>query len=215
MPKKIIKEFEIYNYGELQDSAKKVARSEISERLTETRNEDLKTILLGQSLNYYGLKLDEDSLQYSLTWSQGDGVSFTSDSLVRYSRLKNPAKYDLNVFEKTLLKQLSKEDLTILLNYLNQDGRICIYRDDYRYTHSWTCKFDFILYYSDDKSETNLVNTHIQDIITDVLRPTYDEVCDILEKVGYDYLEASEEAIENYIEDFDINFFEDGTISNL
>lgn len=207
---KIVKEFEVYNYNELSDSAKQVVRGLVYDAIDAGRCETLMGDLVEYCGEKYGIRLDEDSIFYNFSNSQGDGVCFTSKSLLSWSRLTHAE--ELNVFESKLVKQLSNGDLSILLKYLNEDYTISVYRDNSRYTHAHTCNIDFELYQSDNKLEAELINECVRQICENIVRPTYDEVCKDLEEYGYGLLAIPEEDIETYIDDFDLKFLADGQV---
>ena len=216
MPQKIIKEFEVYNYNELGDSAKQTARSLVYDAIVAGRCETLMGDLVEYCEEKYGLHLDENSIFYNFSNSQGDGVCFTYDNLVDYVNLTETSNLDLdelNIFERVLVEQSATLNLDLLLEYL-KDGfnTVSIFRNSARYTHANTCTIDFTLYYNEDGDKEEEINNYMRNLCDNVIRKIYNEVCKDLEDYGYQLLEIPEEDIETYIDDFDLKFLEDGRI---
>lgn len=220
MPKKIIKEYEVYTYEELDASAKQYAKDAITMIIQENRCESLFGDLVEYAERKYGLYLDEDTLNYSLTYSQGDGVSFTSGSLVDY---KNVYDYeygtlnDLNEFERRVVEKLTKEELDLLLEYLSSGYNvISSIRLSHQYTHLHTCDIDADYYINEEDSiKEQEINTFIRNLCETLIWPTYEEICLDLEKVGYDLLDVTDDDVSGYVNDFEVVFFENGKIADL
>ena len=215
MPQKVIKEFEVYDYSELSESAKQVARKIVYDKIDSGRCATLMGDLVEYCEEKYGIRLDENSIFYRFSNSQGDGVCFTSNNLVDYVNLTKISELDLdelNIFERTLVEQASALNLDLLLEYLKEDNTISVFRNNARYTYANTCTIDFTLYYNEDGDKEENINNYVRNLCDTVLRKIYNEVCRDLENYGYQLLEIPEEDIETYIDDFDLRFLEDGQV---
>ena len=214
--KEITKTYVVYNYDELNKEGKKKALEEACRILTEIRDEHLEEDLFEEAYNKYNL--NPDFLFYSLSYSQGDGLCFILKNVLSYTRLKDSlygtGSLDrLNVFEKAI-SELDKERQGVVLEYLNSDYNISIKKISWHYEHCRTCDFEWEYYKNDNASKEDQVNKVIEELCshTGLLRKVYDEACDHLEKLGYEIGYPSEEDTEEFIEENEYVFLEDGSI---
>lgn len=219
--KKITKEYNIYTYEELKGNAVDKATSNVYEIVYENNCDVLEDTLLEYISNTYKINLDSKDLNYSLTNSQGDGVCFLLDNVITWAHLhdylfKDNFPYnDLNIFEKVIIKQLSKEDMDLVYEYVNSGYVISINKRNMSYSHPYTCYLDYEIYQNDNKELEDKVNSCISKLCGGLLKDKYNEVCKDLEEVGYTLLAVNQDDILDYIEINKIEFFENGDISYL
>ena len=211
--KEITKIYSVYNYNELSKEAKKKALNEAYEVLAQERVEGLQENILEEMEYKYNIVPDE--LFYSLSYSQGDGLCFILKNILSYSRLRDflCGTGSLNCFEKAI-SELDKERRGVVLEYLNSDYNISIKKISWHYEHCHTCDFEWEYYKNDNVSKEDQVNKVIEELCsrTGLLRKVYDETCDHLEKLGYEIGYPSEEDTEEFIEENEYVFLEDGSI---
>lgn len=215
--RKVTKIYTVYDFKELDKKAQKNAIEEAYEWLSQERCDHLKDDLLEEMEYNYGIIPDD--LFYSLSYSQGDGLCFTLKNILSYTRLKN-FLYDtgsldsLNPFEKAVVSDLDKEKQNLLLEYLNYDYNISIKKTSWMYEHSHTCDFEWEYYRDDDAAKEDVINSVVEEICSHagLFRGVYDDVCDKLEKLGYEIGYPEEEEVVEYINDQDFEYLEDGTL---
>ena len=212
--KTITTTFNVYTFEELNKEAQNKVKESIKTRLYEFRSMEV-----GE---YLGTMLCEDYniggaiLNYSLSYSQGDGVCFYGVNLLSYFKLKDRKVEEYNPFEKWCAENLNKEDFELLLQYLNEDYNIKAQKDyGCNYEHSHSCFLDEEFYNSDDWDEVERINDFIYDL-KKKLTPIYHSICKELEKFGYQYLEdIFEEEIMDEIafieKELGFNFYIDGS----
>lgn len=187
----------IYSINELSEEARKKAiekerntkeylyffKDECIEKIEEAGFEDVK------------------NLQYSLSYSQGDGLSFGAK---RYNKLVDLFKKHLGE-GKDKTAQLLADNCTQIFS--GNKGHYC-----------YASKSDIDLYIENYTSSRNLVNTNNIDILvgkvlTD-LENIYIDLCKELEKEGYSQYEyeSSDEAIIEDLLSNGVEFTENGTI---
>ncbi len=216
----ITKEYNVYNYNELKGDAIERATEVVYEILNDDRCNELQENLLEYISNEYKINLSDNALYYSLCNVQGDGVCFTLDDIINWNDLYNymykEGSYEnLNAFEKVIVKQLSQKDLELVYEYVNAGYTINIKKRDLLYCHSGTCYLDYNTYCNDDEEYANEVNDCISKLCNGLLKDKYNEICNDLEKVGYSLLDISKDDILDYIENSEIEFYEDGNIASL
>jgi len=146
-------------------------------------------------LNYQGFI--NPNIQYSLSYSQGDGLSFSADG---YSRLK-----------ETFLKHLGPHHENIA-SYLTDNCTLQIKGNTGHYCYASKSDIDLYLevYSSND---TPLVDALIEAVMSDIT-DEYLNVCRVLETNGYEQIEyeQSDEYIRETIEANDYDFTAEGEI---
>ncbi len=219
--RKIIKEFNVYSYDELSLKAKEEAKSQIFDIIYKFNEVKLTENLLDYISINYGITLNEEELSYRLIHSQGDGVCFTYNSLLSFSKIKEYLYKDLsfeclNSFEKIVVSKLSKEDLNMVYTYLSNDYTISIRKENSIYYDSYSCSLQAQTYLDDDIERQEKINNCIEfTLCRALLEPKYNFICRELENIGYALLEVTEEDIISYIKDSNIEFLENGDIYSL
>jgi len=192
-----------YQFEELSDQSKNTA-------IEEYRTAQYKYEYEGEILPFFNEDCEEQAkeegfespkFQYSLSYSQGDGLSFSADN---YSKTKLES-----LFNKYLGKG-KKETAKLLADNCS----ITIRGNDGNYPYA--SKSDIDAYLENHTSGINVIDTEcIDNIISLVLsdlEDIYMELCAKLEKQGYNEIEhkSSDEYITEEIEDNEYEFTEDG-----
>lgn len=227
--REITKTYTVYSYGELDKAAQEKVREDAYTWLAEDRCNILEDILLENLVDVYGIDVDwsgdrnsDDKLYYSLSYSQGDGVCFTKRNLLSYTRLKEyldgtAAISSLNAFEKLIVTELEIDERKAIMTYLNYGYNINIKKISWNYEHSHTCDFEWDYFCNDgDRKEEEYVNDVINDLCSHSgkFRDVYDDICNGIERVGYDLIDPSEEEVEEFIDANEYEFLADGTLFN-
>ncbi len=146
---------------------------------------------------------EETELRYSLSYSQGDGLSFSAKN---YCKLYELFLEVLGKGKERTAKLLS-ENCTIKIK---NEGRYC-----------FASKSDIDLYIENYTSSINVLNTNnIDNIVSKVLsklESIYIDLCTKLKNEGYEEIEyqTSEEAIIEIFEANEYTFEADGTMRNF
>ena len=199
--RKVVREYEIYSYKELEGEAKEKARDTISQIIVDTNfgclKEDLYEILECD----YDLKADNVDINYSLSYCQGDGLSFNCQDLLESKYFREKMYLGLSVNEKiSLSKMINKGELSL-------------------FTKRSGCHLYQYALHSDVQALTNFYHwgKNKEELVEKVVKKlgrVYMEICGRLEKVGYSCYEVEEWEIEEYAECCLMQFTKDGTEFN-
>lgn len=190
-------EIKLYKFSELSEEAKKVA----IEKEQNYRYENGEPLLFfkeycEERLRELGFELKE--LNYSLSYCQGDGLSFSG----KYTDLTNLFAEVLGK-GKLLTAELLAENCTQIIK--GNNGRYC-----------FGSKSDVDLYLENYTSSINVINTNNIDAVIgkvlSTLEDKYMEACKELEKEGYEWIESynSEQSCIEELEQLDNEYTEDG-----
>ena len=197
----------VYNLNELNEEVKVKVIEDYRELLGALRNQDLtKEYLLSILEDDYNLK--DFELDYSLSYSQGDGVCFYNGGInaLSYTILKNGDYNNANAFEKYIMDNYSGEEFEAILGYLNEGNSILIDKVYYNYSHLNTCEIRYEFNYDDNV----IMEKILQNLCDNLKTYVYNPICKKLEKLGYDFMEVSDEEVIEFIEDNKYEFFENG-----
>ena len=199
--RKVVIEYEVYSYQELEEEAKERARETISKSIVEQNFDYLEQDLLTLLEEDYGLKENNVTLHYSLTYCQGDGLSFDCKDLLESKYFKDKMYEGLTVNEKiSLSKMINKGELNL---FTKRSG-------NHLYQYSLHSDVQAITnFYHWGKNKEELVEK-----IVKKLGRVYMAICDRLEKIGYDCYNVEECDIEEYIDAYDIEFDKVGYVFN-
>ena len=198
----------VYNLNELNEEVKVKVIEDYRELLGALRNQDLtKEYLLSILEDDYNLK--DFELDYSLSYSQGDGVCFYGNNVLSYAILKNGDYNNANAFEKYVMDNYKGEEFEHILNYLNYDYSIFIEKTNHHYSHCYTCQFNND-YYDDDDVIYDYYDNLILNLQKDLKIYVYNPICKELEKLGYKFIEVDDEEVIEFIKDNEYEFFENG-----
>lgn len=209
----ITKIINLYNFDELSEKAREKVVNTVREHLYNNHCDNVDDVIY-ESLYNYGV--GEAEYNYSLSYSQGDGVCFYNMNLFSYSRLTSKVyNKKLNKFEIEALTLLNEEEYKLLLQYLNEGYNIKIVKNASNYCHSRTCSLEEEYYYSDDAEEEKAINNLIYDL-KKKMENIYNNMCYEIERLAYNYIEnISDNEIKediNYLEnDCGLMFLEDGS----
>lgn len=191
----IIKEIQVFKFDELSVEAKERARQDYCEI------EDY-SFLIEEELKQTDECFDEVKLQYSLSYCQGDGLSFSGELNLR--------KFLTLVYSKK--RKLNKKMIDLLCDWIysvesaGNEGRyyFCS-KSDIKYTEDYSLEKEMseFRYLIIDKLWENVL-AEIQNY--------YVELCRQLEKYGYSILtyRMTDEEFSEHCEIDDYQFLEDG-----
>lgn len=183
-------EIVLYNFNELsEDVQKKLIEEEIGEIINnnfEYLHNDFEIMMEEDGI-------DDLKISYSLSYSQGDGVSF--EGVIDFT--KN------NIFKNVLDNSEYKQ---AFINMVEEGCVFRLVRKNHHYSHKYTCDVE------DDVSCGNEESRNIVNEFDEQLKKAYLKLCDEYEEVGYNCYEVSEEDAINSILEKDLLYFEDGRI---
>ena len=209
----ITKIFNIYNFDELSEKAKEKVVNTVREHLYTEHCNNVDDVIY-ECLYNYGVGGAE--YNYSLSYSQGDGVCFYNINLFSYTRLINKDNnIKLNKFEIETLTLLNEKEYKMFLQYLNEGYNIKIVKNSSNYCHSHTCALEEEYYYSDNEEEEKAINNLIYDL-KKKMEYIYHNMCYEIERLAYNYIEyISDDEIKediNYLQnDCGLMFLQDGS----
>lgn len=209
----ITKIINLYNFDELSEKAKEKVLNTEKEYLYNNHCNNLDDFICDCLYNY---GIEDAKYNYSLSYSQGDGVCFYNINLFSYTRLTSKDNnIKLNKFEIEALTLLNEEEYKLLLQYLNDGYNIKIVKNSSMYCHSHTCTLEEEYYYSDNEEEEKEINNLIYDL-KKKMENIYHNMCYEIERLAYNYIEnISDDEIKeeiNYLQsDCGLMFLEDGS----
>lgn len=208
--RKITVEHNIYKYNELEENIK----NEVEEKIKDILIDDNFEFLLDILREYLQLEhnLTDSEIEYSLCYCQGDGCCFYGCDLLEYSHLKSGE--NLNTFEKYVIEKYSKEDIELIIQYLSECN-LKLKKSGSNYSHKYTCNIDYEYYtgfYIENKTNdlVKKVNKLIDKLAEDLEKNVYYKICDEMEELGYNCYNISNEDIEDYILNYNLEFYENG-----
>ncbi len=199
----------LYTFAELTDEARHQAietkRQEIAEDydyyefyFTETIDTTL------EKWNDTGIEVDIADIAYSISYRQGDGVSFTTDTPINIDKALDFCKKEYPKYEKII------EDIKNNKNYkdIRLDYEFTIKRNNYQYSHENTVHCDYIditWNYTDGIWElADKIRQIIDKLKDDICNDIYHELMDI------DQYITSDEHITELLESDNIEYTADG-----
>lgn len=209
----ITKIINLYNFDELSEKAKEKVLNTKRDELYSMHCQNVDDVIYDFLCNY---GMEDAKYNYSLSYSQGDGVCFYNINLFSYTRLTSKDNnIKLNKFEIEALTLLNKKEYKLLLQYLNEGYNIKIVKNSSMYCHSHTCTLEEEYYYSDDAEEEKEINNLIYDL-KKKMENIYHNMCYEIERLAYNYIEnISDDEIKediNYLQnDCGLMFLEDGS----
>lgn len=135
----------LYTFDELTEEAKQQAIETKRQEIAEDYNyyefyftETIDTTL--EKWNDTGIDIDTSDVSYSVSYSQGDGVSFTTDTAIDIEKALDFCKKEYPKYEKII------EDIKNNKNYKDilLDYEFTIKRNNYQYSHENTVHCDYI-----------------------------------------------------------------------
>ena len=198
-----MKTIELYEFNELSKEAQAYAIDRYRYEFDGIDAGNLTEWFESELCDAYGLK--DVEVSWSLSYSQGDGVSFTGEISEKALGVILQA-YDKALYER--LQAFKRRYDTQLF--------IDIRRVNYRYSHEYSTTIDIdvdsAVYNEDDvTSDIDTLEALIDDVST-TLERAYVDICTTLKWKGYDYIDGME-SDENTIEYFlgnEVLFYESG-----
>lgn len=190
----------VYEFDDLSKDVQDKVIEHYRDKLADLLNEDLEDIM-NRELNNYVDNLDFE-LRYSLNCCQGDGVSFDGivegkEELLTLASLVYDNKIPKNIIRLIKWGIIYEVDFT---------------RYSHHYVHKYSVQINII-----DNYNTNKDYCRINRAITEfenAINEWYLQVCDNLEKIGYDTIEIlyGDDNIKCYIDENSLEFYEDGDV---
>ena len=202
-----LKTIKLFTFEELEETIKKKIINQEKEALTEMRGEYLSDELYCQCFDKYKIDCKNLDLNYSFSYSQGDGVSFEMDEVLNYDNIKN--NKDLTVFDDYIIKTYKNTDLFDEVLEIIENINFKLERINTYYSHKFTCK----MYWNEKEENSSFyLNQDFINKIKNDLYNIYKEVCDYLEEFGYSFLEISDDEVVEYLKDEDDLYFKNGDV---
>ena len=196
--RKLVKEYNVCKFEELSDDVKENVIDRLREKIVEDNFSFLKEDLNCIIKENYDIK--ECEIKYSLTCSQGDGLSFSCDDLLKSSYIMNRVKDSLDKTQKAMLTKLLNNDIIKFYSTGNQ-GHYC-------YSSEYDIDVEYNDYYWNITDYQDKLIEDVKDIISEI----YLEICEDLEKIGYSYYDVDDDDVIDYINSYDYEFYESGEI---
>ena len=189
----------VYEFDDLSKAVQDEVISRYRDKLADLLDEDLEDIM-NRELNRYTDNLDFE-LRYSLNCCQGDGVSF--DGSVE-------GKEELLVLASLVYDNKIPNNISRLINW-EIIYNVEFVRVNSNYVHKYTVTPTISDNYNMGKDYC-----HISKAMTEfenAINEWYLQVCDNLEKIGYDTIEIlyGDDNIKCYIDENSLEFFLDGS----
>jgi hypothetical protein len=221
--KTITKEYKVYNYKELNETAKDRVREYLEDGIIEARFDWLKTEIEDTIKEYYNI---EAKVFYSLTYSQGDGLHFETDDLFT----KEFYNLMLLVIDETNWSNDDKRLATLIISVFNDyKSNLQVYsKHDHYNRYAYASKRDINVEVLDedafkDLSEIKAVKDWNEngnafktaiDLFTGVVSRAYLKICKDFEKIGYEVYNVSEKDIIEEATANEWQFLQDGSVFN-
>jgi hypothetical protein len=221
--KTITKEYKVYNYKELNETAKDRVREYLEDGIIEARFDWLKTEIEDTIKEYYNI---EAKVFYSLTYSQGDGLHFETDDLFT----KEFYNLMLQVIDETNWSNDDKRLATLIISVFNDyKSNLQVYsKHDHYNRYAYASKRDINVEVLDEDAFEDLIDikaikdwhdngnafkTAI-DLFTGVVSRAYLKICKDFEKIGYEVYNVSEKDIIEEATANEWQFLQDGSVFN-
>ena len=197
----VIKEYKVYKFSELSDTAKEKVREQYLEwQDAETFTDDCE---------YYLKELFPNSklkVQYSLNSCQGDGLNI-------YGTIN---LYDMyyQIIKKKPQLFTEKECKCIEWSLRNYSSDVELAKNN-QYCYCIAYRNDFTENLIDDMEYDNIrdINYKVLDKFNDVARTILTDLCNELEDLGYEYFyKVDDDILSDWIEINEYEFEEDGSI---
>ena len=189
----------VYKFDELSISVQTKVIDRYRDKLSDLLADDLKEVMnMELNNNTHSLNFE---LAYSLNYCQGDGVSFTGSVEGKEELLTLAGLVYGNKIPKNILRLIS----------WNIIYEVEFARCNYHYVHKYTVQTNIVCNYSTDKDYCH-INKAI-DEFENAVNEWYSQICDTLEKFGYDTIENlyGDDNIKCYIDENNLEFFLDGS----
>lgn len=188
----------VYEFDDLSKDVQEGVIERYRDELAYLLNEDLEDIM-NRELNNYVDNLDFE-LRYSLNCCQGDGVSFTGSVEGKEELLALACAVYGDKIPKNILR-LIKCGIIYEVDFV---------RNSHHYVHKYTVTISIIDNYNMGKYYCHISRAMAE--FENAINEWYLQVCDNLEKIGYDTIEIlyGDDNIKCYIDENSLEFFEDG-----
>ena len=192
------KPFNVYNFNELSKEAKQEAFNGLKEMIVDDRFSSFEDDCYEVVKDVFNL-LDVKAFNYSITSSQGDGLSFTCDNF-------NSVTINEAIFNDEATPEAVKDNIKKLNNFLIVKTTINKGRYSYAHSNQLTVHLDG---FNDDLVK-DLLPEHIEDQLKKAYAKQYLKICKQLESNGYSLFDVTMEEVAEMAIDNDYEFMEDG-----
>lgn len=201
--REIVTVTKIFDYEELSDMAKVVAKENVGNDLIETRNTYEFTEIIENNL-YNTFKNSDLKIQYSLSYCQGDGFNTYGkvDLEDFFKALRNTKNFkNLFTYKQELYLLELKEYLNLEIPYNNRYCYSVVDRMDIAGERS--CELD---YYEQE------YDMELLEYFEEVFKKFFNKINNYFEKLGYEFFYelGEDELIYNLY--YEYTFYEDGSI---
>jgi hypothetical protein len=187
--------FYVYEFNELNDAAKQVAYDTIKDIIIDDRFSFFEDDCYEVVKDVFNL-LSVKSFSYSITSSQGDGVSFTCDDF-------NSA----TITEAVLGDQSTPEDVKDYIKAVGDNLVVKTVVNQRLYSYAASNQVSVHLH---DWSDNIFHDMPISEAVKDAYAKQYIKVCKHLEDMGYKFYEVTLEEVEDFAMSNGYEFYEDG-----
>jgi len=190
--------FNVYTFNELTKDAQQVAYDGLKDLIVDDRLRAFEDDCYEVLSNVYNL-LGVKQVSYDLSFSQGDGVSFTCDNF-------NNVTINDDIFNDESISQAVKNNIKQLGDHLTV--KTVINQGKYAYAHSnqVTIHLDGF----NDDIVSKLLPDYMADQIQEAYAKYYLKLCQQLKDNGYALYEVTLEDVQDLAESNDYEFYEDG-----
>jgi hypothetical protein len=196
--KQVTKVYDIYEFNELDDKAKKVAFDIIKDIIVDDRLSFFQDDCYEVLKDVYNL-LDVKRVSYDLSFSQGDGLSFTCDNF--NSVTINEAIFNDEATPKAVKHNIKKLGDHLQVNTTENKGR-------YAYAHSNQVSIHLDGF--NDDLVKDLLPEYMENQLQEAYAKQYLKICKQLEDNGYSLYNVTMEEVAEMADINGYEFYQDG-----
>lgn len=192
--KQVIKTFYVYDFAELSKDAQESAHKVMADKLTDLRFELFGEDITESMKDLYRIDVDP---RFSLSFSQGDGVSFNCNNFNSPELIE--AMKGLKGVEEAVInniKLLNKEEAIEVK--VESSGR-------YAYSAGWHVEVTIM------EDFANLIPDYMLDAIMNAFKTLYVKLCEEWKAIGYSLYDVTIEDAQDFAEMYGLEFYADGS----
>lgn len=197
--KQVTKVYDIYEFNELGDKAKKAACDIIKDIIVDDRLSFFQDDCYEVLKDVFNL-LDVKRVTYDLSFSQGDGLSFTCDNF-------NSATINEAIFNDEATPEAVKHNVKKLGDHLQV--KTVINQGHYAYAHSNQVSVHLDGF--NDDLVKDLLPEHMEDQIQEAYAKQYLKICKQLKDNGYSLYNVTMEEVAEMADINGYEFYQDGS----
>jgi len=192
--KQVTKTFHVYDFDELSKEAQEVARKGVEEEVTGLRFDSFSINMAEDLKAVYSIDVDP---RFSLSYSQGDGVSFNCDNFNSPELIQ--AMKGLKGIEEAVINNielLNKEEAIEVK--VKSSGR-------YAYAAGWHVNVTIL------EDFAQLIPDYMLDAIINAFKTLYVKLCEEWKAIGYSLYDVTIEDAQDFAEMYGLEFYADGS----